>query len=285
MMTISAVRTTLDHASRHRGDSVSRNKELDSESVGASELPAASSRAVDTAPARSHAVDSRGVDTAPARKHASSTRLRGVMALGLALGATTVAAEAGVRAAPAAARLPSVALGGMLQTGEVAITEFMKDPAAVSDARGEWIEVRNNLPWRVNLEGWVLADDSGSTHVIANGGNGVRVRPGRSIVLGIESDPALNGGVLVDYEYTGFSLGNGADSIILMRPNGLMVDRVAWDDGILWPDLPGRSIQVRNEARFAVLNDDASLWCHGTTPLSAVNPDTGTPGADNDACP
>jgi hypothetical protein len=70
-----------------------------------------------------------------------------------------------------------------------------------------------------------------------------------------------------------------------MRPNGVMVDRVAWDDGVLWPDLPGRSIQVRNEARFAILNDDASLWCHGTSPISALNADTGTPGLDNDTCP
>ena len=211
--------------------------------------------------------------------------LRRLTSLGLVLCATGFGAQAAVQAVPPAACLPSVALGGGLQTGEVAITEFMKDPVAVADTRGEWIEVRNNLPWRVNLEGWVLADDAGATHVIANGGNGVRLRPGRSIVLGIEADPALNGGVVVDYEYSGFSLGNGADSIVLMRPNGLVVDRVAWDDGVLWPDLPGRSIQVRNEARFALPNDDAGLWCHGTTPISATNADTGTPGADNDACP
>lgn len=226
-------------------------------------------------------------------------RTRHGASLVLALCATGLGAQAAVRSVPvsvpvsvsvpvpvpAAACLPSVALGGGLQTGEVAITEFMKDPVAVADTRGEWIEVRNNLPWRVNLEGWVLADDAGSTHVISNGGNGVRLRPGRSIVLGIEADPALNGGVVVDYEYSGFTLGNGADSIVLMRPNGLVVDRVAWDDGVLWPDLPGRSIQARNEARFALLNDDAGLWCHGTTPISATNADTGTPGADNDACP
>ncbi len=223
--------------------------------------------------------------TRSARRPGATRRTGGVLALGLASWATGTGAEAASQALPVAACLPSVALGGVLQTGEVAITEFMKDPAAVADTRGEWIEVRNNLPWRVNLEGWVLTDDGGATHVIANGGNGVRIRPGRSLVLGIESDPALNGGVLVDYQYSSFSLGNGADSIILMRPNGLVVDRVAWDDGILWPDLPGRSIQVRNEARFALLNDDAGLWCHGTTPISASNPDTGTPGIDNDACP
>jgi len=48
--------------------------------------------------------------------------------------------------------------------------------------------------------------------------------------------------------------------------------------------LPGRSIQVRNEARYAFLNDDHSMWCHSTTPLSPTNFDTGTPGIDNDPC-
>ena len=179
---------------------------------------------------------------------------------------------------------PTVAFAGVMQTGEVAITEFMKDPSTVSDTRGEWIEVRNNLPHRVNLEGWILTDDAGNWHVIANGGNGVRIRPGRSILLGASTDMALNGGVAVDYQWSGYSLGNGADSIILTRPNGVMVDRVAWDDGVLWPDLPGRSIQVRNEARYAFLNDDHSMWCHSTTPLSPTNFDTGTPGMDNDPC-
>jgi hypothetical protein len=224
-------------------------------------------------------------DPPAAQESHVARRARTVAALMLVAGATSVAAEAATPTAAPAACLPTVALGGGMQTGEVAITEFMKDPSSVADTRGEWIEVRNNLPWRVNLEGWVLADDAGATHVISNGGNGVRIRPGRSIVLGIDADVALNGGVLVDYQYSGFSLGNGADSIILMRPNGVMVDRVAWDDGVLWPDLPGRSIQVRNEARFALLNDDASLWCHGTSPISSFNSDTGTPGFDNDTCP
>ena len=66
-----------------------------------------------------------------------------------------------MQATPSSA-FPSVAFAGGMQTGEVAITEFMKDPSTVSDTRGEWIEVRNNLPHRVNLEGWILTDDAGN---------------------------------------------------------------------------------------------------------------------------
>lgn len=181
-------------------------------------------------------------------------------------------------------QFPSVALAGVPQNGDVVVTEFMKDPASVADLRGEWIEVRNNRPCRVNLEGWLLTDDAGNTHVISNGGNGVRIRPGNSLVLGASADPSVNGGVAVAYQWSGYSLANGADSIILARPNGEIVDRVAYDDGLLWPDLPGRSIQVRLDSRTALLNDDPSRWCHSTSSVSPTNSDTGTPGWDNDPC-
>lgn len=176
-------------------------------------------------------------------------------------------------------------LGVGAQSGQVVITEFLKDPSHVSDARGEWIEVYNAMPWRVNLEGWILSDESGSQHVIQNGGLGLRMRPGESLVLGIDIDPALNGGVTVDYEYTGFSLGNGADTILLSKPDGTLVDRIAYDDGVAWPDSAGRSISLQIAARDVVSNDVGASWCHGSTPISGTNPDTGTPGLDNDACP
>jgi hypothetical protein len=205
-------------------------------------------------------------------------------------------------AAPAAAALPfegpSVALarasdrplddprmlGMPAQTGHVVITEFMKDPSAVLDTRGEWIEVYNALPWRVNLQGWVLSDDAGSSHVISTV-SGLRLGPGQYAVLGNNSDPTFNGGVQVDYVWTSFSLANGADQIILSRPDGTLVDRVAYDDGVLWPDLPGRSIALKVSARDANANDDPANWCHSSTPISGTNNDTGTPHQDNDACP
>jgi hypothetical protein len=62
------------------------------------------------------------------------------------------------------------------QPGAVVITEFMKDPNFVVDTRGEWIEVYNAQPWRVNIEGWTLSDDAGNTVTISNGGLGVRIR-------------------------------------------------------------------------------------------------------------
>jgi hypothetical protein len=183
---------------------------------------------------------------------------------------------------------PAGALGAQVpgdQTGEVVITEFMKDPSAVTDTNGEWIEIYNALPWRVNIEGWVLSDDGGSQHIIWKDGNGIRIASGKYFVLGNNADPATNGGIAVDYEYSGFSLGNGADQIMLTRWDESVVDRVAYDDGVQWPDAPGKSISLRLAARDALQNDDGANWCAASSALSATNSDTGTPDADNDACP
>jgi hypothetical protein len=214
--------------------------------------------------------------------------MRSSVPWGVALAAlvlTLVPAAAAPRPAPLF-QGPSAALAGPPPQGnQVVITEFLKDPSHVPDARGEWIEVVNNMPWRVNLEGWTISDDSGASHVIDVGGAGLRFGPGRYLVLGSSADPALNGGVQVDYAWSGFALGNGADQIQLTRPDGTLVDRVAYDDGVAWPDLAGRSISLRRSAFDAYANDDPANWCHSSAPISGTNPDTGTPRRDNDACP
>lgn len=179
---------------------------------------------------------------------------------------------------------PPFVLGEPSQSGQIVITEFMKDPSTVADARGEWIEVYNAMPWRVNLEGWVLSDDGGAQHVIQAPGGALRLGPGQYLVLGNNADPALNGGVQVDYAWSSFSLGNGADQIMLSKADGTLVDRVAYDDGVLWPDTAGRAIALRNTARTATANDDPANWCHASSPISPTNTDTGTPRADNDIC-
>lgn len=203
----------------------------------------------------------------------------------VARAAATVVPFQGPSVARACVAEDALAFAPLPQAGHVVVTEFMKDPNNVVDTRGEWIEVYNALPWRVNLEGWVLSDDAGATHVINTGGAGLRMAPGSYLVLGNNADTTLNGGVQVDYAWSSFSLANGADQIVLSRPDGTVSDRVAYDDGVLWPDTAGRSISLRMTARDALSNDDPANWCHASTPISASNPDLGTPRLDNDACP
>lgn len=178
-----------------------------------------------------------------------------------------------------------IAQGPPSQTGGVVITEFMKDPSSVADTRGEWVELYNNLPWRVNVEGWILADDSGSQVVLQNGGLGLRIPAGQYLVVGNNADPLQNGGVNVASAYSSFVLGNGADQIELRKPNGIVVDRVDYDDGIVWPDQAGHSIALTGALHDAFSNDDGTQWCASANAWTPSNTDTGTPGMPNDVCP
>lgn len=168
--------------------------------------------------------------------------------------------------------------------GQIVVTEFMKDPTTVSDSKGEWLELYNpgNVP--VDVEGWVLSDLGSDATVLDNSGLGIPIAPGGYLVLGRERDPNLNGDVRVDIVYTGFTLSNGADEIRLSEPGGKLIDELLYDDGVLWPDTSGRSISLRPDMLDARDNDYGANWCHGSTPISGSNPNTGTPGKRNDSC-
>jgi hypothetical protein len=104
-------------------------------------------------------------------------------------------------------------------------------------------------------------------------------------VLGNNGDVTQNGGVNVGYVYTGFVLGNGADQIMLKKPGGLLIDRVDYDDGVLWPDAAGQSVSLTGLVQDSIQNDDGTLWCPGSTIFNPASPDMGSPGQANPICP
>jgi len=211
-----------------------------------------------------------------------------VRASALALSLFTLGLFAGSAAAGSSLPLEPAApfaagwAAGELQPGDVIVTEFMKDPSAVSDNAGEWIELANTLPWRVNLELLVVADAGNDWFALQNGGAGIWIGPYATFVLGNNADPTTNGGVQVDYEYSGFTLKNSNDEIFVRTRSGVLVDGVVYDDGVLWPDSPGASISLDPSAYDGTLNDDPANWCHATSTMPGG--DRGTPGALNDVC-
>lgn len=168
--------------------------------------------------------------------------------------------------------------------GDLVVTEFMKDPTEVTDGNGEWIELRSNKLWRLDIEGITISDSSGASFTLNNGGLGILLAPAQRYVLGVNQDLATNGGVPVDYEWSGFSLKNSSDEIFVHSSIGHPVDRVWYDDGLRWPDAPGMSISLTDPIADALANNDPSLWCSASTVMGAGT-DTGTPGAVNDVCP
>ena len=54
--------------------------------------------------------------------------------------------------------------------GTLVVSEFMANPAAVSDTAGEWLELFNNTINPIDVNGLSLADNGSDLHVIDNGG-------------------------------------------------------------------------------------------------------------------
>ena len=180
-------------------------------------------------------------------------------------------ADTDCAAAPACAPIPP---------GALVITEIMQNPAAVADTVGEWIEIANTTTKTLDLQGLVLSKTSGTKHTVSNGGP-LLVAPGGRIVLGASTDTDANGGAPVAYAWVGYSLGNGADDVIL-RSGEVVVDQVAWDDGKTFPDPNGASMTLSPESLSATANDKGEAWCAATTPFGAG--DLGTPGQANPPC-
>ena len=167
--------------------------------------------------------------------------------------------------------------------GDVIITEIMQNPDGVFDTQGEYIEVFNTRTFPVNLNGWEILDEGTDSHQIEQD-DPLWIQPGAFLVLGLEADPVLNGGVVIDYQYPGsFMLGNGSDEVILSY-QGAISDAVAYDGGPGFPDPKGRSMNLDPGAFDHQANDDGSNWCP-TAESPLWSGDHGTPGAVNEECP
>ena len=102
---------------------------------------------------------------------------------------------------------------------ELYITEVMANPSQVSDSNGEWFEIYNPTNEIFDLNGITLSDNGSNSHLI-NNPDPLLIDPGQYFVLGKNDDELTNGGYTVDYQYSGFTLGNTDDEIILTDIEG-----------------------------------------------------------------
>ena len=158
----------------------------------------------------------------------------------------------------------------------VVINEIMKNPEMVSDSYGEWFEIYNADTMSIDLRGWTIHDNDSDTHVITST-NPVVIEPGGFLVLAQNGNSALNGGVDVHYDYSGFQLSNTEDEIILLDESGSEVDRVEYDNGIEFPNPRGASMAL---LATDADNNIGSNWTVSTTPYGDGN-NLGTPGEIN----
>jgi hypothetical protein len=184
---------------------------------------------------------------------------------------------AALAAATLATALPAGAAIGLsgLAPGSLRITEVMPDPLKVSDSRGEWFEVFNASASTIDLRGLMVSSPDGTRTDTFTVTRSAEVAPGDWFVFGRNADPALNGGVVVDYAWgTKLSLGNSDDSVSIAEPDGSLLWSFAW-----YRTDAGRSLEARRATGTSVLP------YHLVSASNAVPyglGDFGTPGSANE---
>jgi len=166
--------------------------------------------------------------------------------------------------------------------GDIIITEIMGNPKSVPDTFGEWFEIFNTRTDTVNIEGWEI-QDGGGLHTISSS-TPILIGSGEFLVLGNNADMTANGGIPVDYQYSGIILNNDVDSITLFDINGEEIDRVDYGINFVPSPLSGKSLNLDAAHFNGDDNDDGSFWCQSTT-LIGLGLDLGTPGTANESCP
>jgi len=127
--------------------------------------------------------------------------------------------------------LCSLQVGAAVIPGTLVISEFMANPAAVSDTAGEWLELFNTTVNPIDVNGLTLADNGSDLHVIDNGGP-LLVASGDYLLLARGGDSASNGGLTPDYVYSGFVLGNSSDAIVL-SDGATEIARIDYDSSLV----------------------------------------------------
>jgi predicted extracellular nuclease len=157
----------------------------------------------------------------------------------------------------------------------IVINEIMVDPDAVPDSAGEWFELYNAASEPVDIQGWRIRSGVGELHTI---GASLVIPVGGYVVLGNNSSLTANGGVIVDYVYSGITLADDIDRLSLEYGDET-VDGVSYNStGFLVS--PGASIQLISPT---LDNDVGANWRRAHIIWLGSAGDRGTPGAANNA--
>ena len=172
------------------------------------------------------------------------------------------------------------------KVGELVIHELMIDPKAVSDAKGEWVEIYNDSKYTLDLSGHRLADNNKyDVEIQASWSDSLVVGPDEYLVICADDDYFDNGGAdchgVFNYETFGggFALANNGDEVILLSPSDIELDVVVYGKNF---SMPGVAMGLDDEWISTSGNDYESHWCEQVSMMKSG--DEGTPGRDNNLC-
>jgi 5-methylthioadenosine/S-adenosylhomocysteine deaminase len=158
--------------------------------------------------------------------------------------------------------------------GAVVVNEVMLNPAAVSDANGEYVELLNTGAVAIDLAGWTLRDDDFDSFTIP-AGSPVPIGPGAYFVVAANADPGTNGGFTPDLVWSDFALSNSGDEVVLEDAAAIEQDRLVYSTSP-FTDSAGASVE-RVSPRLPT--SDALSWVGARTAFGTG--DRGTPGSVN----
>jgi len=159
---------------------------------------------------------------------------------------------------------PLVALDVPSAFAAPVINEVMPNPVSISDAAGEWVELKNDDDASVDISGWTIAGGTvPSGQIIAAGGLYV-------LCATAEATTECDG-----VSTTNMNLANNGTHKLKLKNANVVVDEFTYIGSVA-----GQSTEVVNEngQETGVNNDTASYETNQATPKSG---NTGTPGAKN----
>ena len=157
--------------------------------------------------------------------------------------------------------------------GDLRISEYMANPAAVSDATGEWFEVQ--VLADVDLNGLQIgqtSDPYDADETVDDDDNAcISVSAGDFVVFAVNTTAGQNGGIAgaIDTNQT-LSQGENGDSLFIGFA-GAVIDEVTWGAGAII------------EGTATSLDPGGDVFCPAVDAYGAG--DLGTPGTANPACP
>ena len=175
--------------------------------------------------------------------------------------------------------------------GDLIITEFIANPAVISDPNGEWFEVYNASGVELDLSGLVIKSGDSGDHVISPDAP-LKLANGAYAVFARNSNDQENGGVTAIVDYDGPQFVNSADFVTLESVGGVEIDTVAYDTAAGWTVSSGVALQFDGAtlasggltpAQLADANDLPTGWCDAV-PTYGTGDNTGSPGASNEPC-
>jgi lamin tail-like protein len=156
---------------------------------------------------------------------------------------------------------------------DLVISELMKNPEALADTQGEWIELYNAGQAPLSLAGCTLSRDDQSFTFVES----VVIAPAQYATLANSADP----GFVPTATYRGVTLPNSGALSLRVSCGEQLLDAVTLSQAAAL-NRAGHSLSLAASRLDPAANDLESGWCEGA---GAYNGDLGTPGRANPDCP